>query len=306
MTTVSDGLFQFGGVPVGTNLDTNKIFSTSTQGRAWFVNTADGTNGNGRSPAQAFTTMQSAFNNLASGDIIYFVGKVTESLTTPVQVFDVTIVGCGNLPRTADSTPTGGNYAASSWTSAAAGTPALKIIQQGWRLINIFYTAPASAAAVQLFRDGGAGNAERDASHANIVGCHFSGGQNHIEFNGGLTNVVITGCKFNGSTAAALKNTTGAGIGTNYIYTIAGNIFQGCASNIVVPTNQASITGNTIGAFTTSGIDLSGGVGKNSVFGNQLAGTYSVVGGYASANANDSWFGNFADVAGGITQADPA
>ena len=28
MTTVADGLFQFGGVPVGTNLDTNKIFST--------------------------------------------------------------------------------------------------------------------------------------------------------------------------------------------------------------------------------------------------------------------------------------
>ncbi len=66
MTTVADGLFQFGGVPVGTNLDTNKIFSTSTQGRAWFVNTANGTNGNGRSPAQAFTTMQSAFNNLFS------------------------------------------------------------------------------------------------------------------------------------------------------------------------------------------------------------------------------------------------
>jgi hypothetical protein len=55
-----------------------------------------------------------------------------------------------------------------------------------------------------------------------------------------------------------------------------------------------------------SGIDLSGGVGKNSVFGNQLAGTYSVVGGYASANADDSWFGNFADVSGGVTQADPA
>ncbi len=53
-------------------------------------------------------------------------------------------------------------------------------------------------------------------------------------------------------------------------------------------------------------IDLSGGVGKNSVYGNQLAGTYSVVGGYVSANANDSWFGNFADVSGGITQADPA
>jgi hypothetical protein len=37
-----------------------------------------------------------------------------------------------------------------------------------------------------------------------------------------------------------------------------------------------------------------------------LAGTYSIAGGYVSANANDSWFGNFADVTGGVTQADPA
>ena len=98
MTTVADGLFQYGGAPVGVNPVYNKIFSTKypeRKGRAWFVDASSGVDGNGTSPGQAFATMEGAFNVLASGDIIYAIGNITEQLVTPVQIFDVTIAGVG-------------------------------------------------------------------------------------------------------------------------------------------------------------------------------------------------------------------
>jgi hypothetical protein len=59
------------------------------------------------------------------------------------------------------------------------------------------------------------------------------------------------------------------------------------------------------GSFTTKGLDLSGGVGKNVVSRNALSGTYSVVGGY-TAGTDDEWGGNFNSLTGGVTAADPA
>ena len=113
MTTFADGVYQYGGMPVGNDFMVSKVFSTPIKGRAWFVDTSYGGNGTGKSPKTAFSTMQRAFDNVQSGDVIYFVGKVTEQLVTPVQVFDVTVVGAGNRPRHADATPDGGNHAAS-------------------------------------------------------------------------------------------------------------------------------------------------------------------------------------------------
>src|SRR4051812_32533543 len=103
---------------------------TTPFGRTWFVNASStaqnagwgaGSDGNsGTSPTSPFLTMAKALTVVGSGDVINFIGKITEQLVTPVQIFDVWVNGCGNLPRHADATPAGGGYAAAQWASPAA------------------------------------------------------------------------------------------------------------------------------------------------------------------------------------------
>lgn len=313
MTTVSDGLFQYGGVPVGTSLLTNKIFSTPVKGRAWFVDPSYGGNGNGKSPSQAFATMDQAFDSVASGDIIYFVGKIVEQLVTPVQIFDVTVVGCGNRPRHADSTPSGGQYAAAQWAPPASGGTAaqatVRVLQQGWTFANILFTSiDANAGCIELVRNAASGNDERDASHATIVDCRFSGTGIGVKlgasgYTENVFNALIQGNTFNNMTkgiSAALGN----GI------QIRDNVFFGNTAHITAALQNSFIVGNYIGQFTASGnsggIDLNGGAGTNVVTKNYLSGTYSIAGGYRVGGAGDEWAGNNNSLSGGTTAADPA
>lgn len=314
MTTVADGLYQYGGMPVGLSSHITKLFSTQSKGRAWFVDTAVGTNGDGSSPKNAFNTMQRAFNACASGDIIYFVGKVTEQLVTPVQVFDVTVVGCGNRPRHADATPTGGNYAASQWgppaSGAVSGQATVRVLQQGWRFINILFTMEsATAAGVEIVRNAASGNSERDGSHAEILGCRFAGAGIGIRsgvagtFTEIAFNVLVEGNTFNGNTLSM------SGINGN-AWQIRNNVFTGNTANITMALQNSFIIGNYIGPFTAAansgGIDLNGGTAGNVVTLNYLSGTYSNAGGYRAAGGADEWGGNMNVISGGWTAADPA
>lgn len=318
MTTVSDGLYQFGGMPVASSLLTNKIFSTPSgtdqaKGRAWFVDIAYGGNGDGTSPKQAFNTMAQAFSVINNGDIIYFVGKVVEQLVTPVQIFDVTVVGCGNRPRHADSTPSGGNWAASQWGPPASGGVAaqatVRVLQQGWRFVNILWTSvDANAGCIELVRNAESGNSERDASHCEILNCRFSGTGIGVKlgatsYTENVFNALIQGCTFNNMTkgiSAALGN----GI------QIKDNVFFGNTAHITAALQNSFIVGNYIGQFTASGnsggIDLNGGAGTNVVTKNYLSGTYSIAGGYRVGGAGDEWAGNNNSLSGGLTAADPA
>lgn len=309
MTTVADGLYQYGGMPVGTNLETNKIFSTPVKGRAWFVDTAVGTNGDGKSPKTAFSTMDRAFDSIASGDIIYFVGKVTEQLVTPVQVFDVTVVGCGNRPRHADSTPTGGNLAASQWgppaSGAVSGQATVRVLQQGWRFVNILFTMEsATAAGIEIVRNAGAGNDERDASHAEIIGCKFAGAGIGIRsgvagtFTENTTNVLVKGNTFLSNTTAILQ-TAGFG-GLNW--QIIGNQFISNTNDVTGPFTASKIIGNSFSLAPTAALVLTG-TGLNMVHGNYMPGTYAA-GTLYNPGTSDNWNGNYAST--GVTAAVPA
>lgn len=317
MTTVADGLFQYGGMPVGFGLLGSKVFSvpnkTQKKGRAWFVDASSGVDGDGRSPGKAFATMERAFNSLASGDVIYLVGKVTEQLVTPAQIFDVTVVGCGNRPRHADATPAGGNWAAAQWgppaSGAVAGQATVRVIQQGWRFYNILFTMQgATAAGVELVRNADAGDAERDASHCEILGCRFAGagigvGIGAAAFTELLFNVLIQGNTFGPSLTTAI-----GGVGQLNEAQILENFFNMNTNHINVSAQGSLIARNYLGTFTTSGIDLSGGIGTdmNIVTGNFLSGAYSVVGGYVVHNAADDWGANWNSAGPGWTVADPA
>lgn len=284
----------------------------SAYGRYWFVDAKIGSDGNrGNRRDRPFQTMDKAFDMIDSGDVIFFRGKVREELSSPAGVFDITIVGAANQPRHADdhsesSTPGRGSSSA-TWTTPAsptAATPLLIVRQQGWKFIDILFDGPSDAAAVQLFRDGGADSSERDASHAHIIGCKFVAGQNHIEFKGGLSQVVLERNLFFGATATSILETVGAGIGTNNYHRFIANHWHNNAGHIDMGMNYGSITDNVFGKFTDPGIDLRTG-SENVVTRNALYGTYSNAGKYW-AGTNDEWGGNYNSLSGGVTAADPA
>ena len=315
MTTVADGLFQYGGQPVGGSLITQKLFSTpvgtpEAKGRAWFVDPNSGVNGDGTTPATAFSTMDRAFDSLASGDIIYFVGKVTEQLVTPVQVFDVTVVGCGNRPRHADATPAGGNWAAATWAAPAsptAGQALVRVLQQGWRFVNILFAGSAGCASIELVRNAAADDDERDASHAEILGCRFAGvasTDSGIKFGATsfteiVNNVLIEGNDFQ-NCANAIKEQSA---GLQYRAQIRNNTFISNTNDIVLGGYFTHVIGNVMSLAPTGCILLSGATGSSQVHGNYLPGTYADGTLYAPGTG-DNWNGNYAST--GVTAAVPA
>jgi len=298
-------------------------FVTSAFGRTWFVNPSTtvpasgwqaGSDGySGTSPTQPFLTMTKAFAVVSDGDVINFIGKITEQLVTPVQVFDVWVNGCGNRPRHADSTPAGGQYAAAQWAPPASGGTAaqatLRVLQQGWRFTNFLMTAiDVNAACLEIVRNAGAGDLERDASHASVLGMRFSGTGIGIRcgatsFTENPYNVEIGFSQFDNMTYAI--RVTG---GSMYQWYIHDNVFTTNTNQIIGPAQNSLITRNDIGPFTAAassgGVDLNGGAGLNQVTGNNLSGTYSIAGGYRVANANDNWYGNATSA--GFSSADPA
>jgi hypothetical protein len=264
-------------------------------GAIYFVDANSGVDTNdGLSWGSAFLTMSKAFTSIASGDTIVFRGKIREQLTTPVQVFDVTVIGAGNRPRHADSTPDGGQNAANTWTIPASGAttaPLVKVIQQGWRFQNILFAGPTDHACIQLFRDAGAGDAERDASHAEIIGCRFASGQDGIEQYGGCYNVLVQGCTFNELTGYALKNGN-VGVANPGRWQILNNRFEACANLMGAWQLWGSqFNDNTIANTTSALIDTSGGSGDNTFLRNSFdiaAASFDPDGG-VTGKAGDVW-----------------
>ena len=282
--------------------------------KAYFVDANVGVDGDdGTDSAKPLKTMQRAFNKLVGGETIFFTGKIREQLVTPVQVFDVSVIGVGNRPRHADPTPAGGQKFANTWSppasGAVSGQATVRVLQQGWKFNNILFTMEsATAAGVEIVRNAGAGDAERDGSHASILGCRFAGAGigvrfNNTNFSENPYNVEIADSKFNDNTTAIQGTQCNSA-------QIHHNIFQGCTSVITLAAQNTFIYENILGAFTAAGssggIDLNGGGGKCFVTKNYLSGTYSIAGGYRVSNANDEWAGNFNTLTGGITVADPA
>ena len=295
-------------IPSGVDFWTSKVFATGDKGRQWFVDpNAQSVVNNGKTPKKAFTTMEQAFDKAASGDIIYFVGKLDEELVTPAQVFDVTVVGCGNRPRHADSTPAGGQYAASQWGNASgtAAQATVRVIQQGWRFVNILFTAvDTNAAMIEVVRNAASGDSERDGSHLAVLGCKFAGDGVGVRsgvagsFTENTTNVLIEGNTFLSNTTA-IEQTTGFG-GLNW--QIKDNDFITNTNDIVGPFTGTKIIGNRMSLAPTGCIVLTGG-GSNMVHYNALPGTYADGTLYAPGTS-DNWNGNAAST--GFTAAVPA
>lgn len=305
------------GFPGGVNM--RGLTLTNTYGRHWFVDAKVGSDGNtGKRFDRPFQTMSKAFAQLDSGDAIVFRGKIREQLVAPAGVFDVTIIGAGNRPRHADDhTEANGARGSSGATWAAPASPTattalVRVIHQGWRFHNILFAAHTDYGAVEIVRDAASGDAEKDGSHAEILDCRFAAGKYAVMsgkagvFTEIAHNVLIRGCEFHDQTDSAIFGINGRR------FRILDNIFEAVDGAIELAAAQAIIARNYIGAFTTNGINLTGGTAVNTVTGNYLSGDYSNTGGYVAVSG-DSWIGNFADdvaetevEASGLTNAVPA
>ena len=288
------------------------------KGKLYFFDGSRSANGNGESWADAANTMQSLFSKLVGGETILVAGKIAEQLVTPVQIFDVSIIGVGNRPRHADSTPSGGNTYASQWAGGGltAAQANLRVLQQGWYIENILFSmVDSNAAGIEVVRNADSGNSERDGSHLVVRGVKFAGAG--VGIRGGVAatfteipnHVVVEDCEF-------LQNTYGIRSAIQcQNWTIRRNIFRDSTNAITAQLGSTYIYENIVNGFTaaasTGGIDLTSGQGLNVISKNILGGTYSNAGGYVRANANDIWFGNFTSVSSGtdlasINVADPA
>lgn len=281
-------------------LITDDLRSNGQNGLTWYVDANIAESGAGTDWSTSFKTMGEAFAVIGSGDTIRFRGKILEQLTTPAQVFDVTVIGEGNRPRHADSTPAGGEEAANSWTepvTEAETTPLVKVQQQGWRFENILFYGGDDNSCIQFFRDGGSGDDERDGSHGEVIGCRFASGYDGIEDSGGTSNVLIQDCAIASMTNYAIKHTTGAGIGNLLDWRIKDNDFYLNANWMGTwGSNGAIITGNSVMNTTTLLIDTSAGT-RNVIVGNvfNIAADSFDPTGNVTGDATDVWSNTLLD-----------
>jgi hypothetical protein len=274
----------------------NLLGIRNNDGVIYHVNANVSASGDGLSWGTAFKTMAEAFAVISSGDTIVFHGKITEQLTTPAQVFDVTIIGTGNRPRHIDGTPKAGSQSTAMWTTPTVATtaPLVKVIQQGWRFMNILFAGPTDAACVQLYHDLGEGDDERDGSHAEFWNCRFASGQDGIEQSGGCGHVGIYNCFITSMTGYAIKNTTGAGYGYPIRWELIGNRFLDNANVLKMPCQNWVVKNNSFIENGTEVFDTDAGdatSGENIIVDNyfNIAKADFDPTGNVEGNADDVW-----------------
>jgi len=198
----------------------------------------------------------------------------------------------------------------------------LTITAHGWRVANIHFRPGNGYAGVLLSRPSGSG-----AEGTVIENCFFDGQWSGtgfgVEFNGAPANCTIQDCRFAefAATGAAIT-VTDTSIADPYQTHVFNCTFQECDEyitrdcaggwNQTVIAHNMFMDGTHSAAFpagaggTAMFIDMRGGSnGYNKICANCLGGAYSHVGGYYEGTG-DEWWGNFANVAGGVTQVVPA
>lgn len=275
------------------------LYRDPQRGTTYFVDTNSGSDNNtGLSWQRAFLTMAAAFAVLDSGDRIYFVGNVTEHLTSPLaRAQNVTIIGATTRPRHADTHPGGGELSGATWKSAGTNSPLLTLRNSGWRFENILFVAHASNYAVELQRNATETAAgEFDASHAEFIGCRFASGAGGLNDTGGCFNVVVEDCIFGALTSACILGVGNIGVG-QLQWVIRHNRFYGFTNGVKISAVGCLIYGNFFGAGGTPNTtfvlntDNAGGGSDNMVVDNYFQtttgnfNTPDVVG-----DATDVWF----------------
>ena len=223
------------------------LIAANPAGKIYYVDANSGSDSDdGRSWEKAFLTMSKALTSVASGDTVYFRGKVREQLVAPSRVFDVTIIGAGNRTRHADNSPANGELAANTWTTPASGATTaalLRVTQQGWRFVNILFAGPTDHACIELYRTADSGDSERDASHAEFIDCRFASGYDGIYDSGGCYHVGVYGCTFEALSNFCIRGIGNVGAG-QALWQLRDNHFGSFTNGVRCSFSRSVISGN--------------------------------------------------------------
>ncbi len=287
----------------GLNVFDGEVYArnlASPYGKNWYVDPNRTYTGSGKKWASAFTTMAEAFAACASGDRIFFVGNILEQISTPVGIFDVSVIGAGKFPRHADSHPVGCNLAPSTWRPLAAGTatPCCNVRQAGWHFENFVAVAPTAEAFFALRRENPDAADELDSSWMGIKKVKFWGGRDAIKLVDGPWGVHIYDSIFAYLTGYCIKQTAGPdGVSDPWYWKLIGNNFSQCANWLdTINAHFWEIRDNMIAKITTKYCDFSGGE-FNSVVGNSFAvaaADFDPTGG-VTPSASDVWSNHLID-----------
>ena len=191
MSTFPDGLFQYGGQPVGATW-------ASPWSVARFVDYDNGSVGyDGLKPTQACATIQQAVTASSRGDVIYVrprayvVGtgfsRYTEEVTTALAQSDLSIIGCVNTPNP--------EYGV-RWKHATNTTGYCLInIAPALHLENIGFFAEDAAGAVHILNNG-ATDTQRGSDGTTFYNCVIKAGR-VINADGG-DGLTFKNCYFHG------------------------------------------------------------------------------------------------------------
>jgi len=151
MTTVSDGLFEYGGAPV------SQRFS-NPWGTHYFVDGTDGADRNdGKSTKRSKATVQAAVTAASAGDVIYVrpltytsdgsdVNRYVEAVTVPYATADLSLIGVSN------TVPGNANYGAKLQWTTASGT-ALTVNAPAFHIENMCVRAEGADYAIHFNAD---------------------------------------------------------------------------------------------------------------------------------------------------------
>jgi hypothetical protein len=236
-------------------------------------------------PRGAFSSFADLKAQIRSRDVILVSGVVREQVVLPTNVYDVLMLGIANTPRQAtdSGSPTGGG---ATWmapaSGAAATTPLIEVIRQGWTFQNIAFNPHTASAGVRLTTSGGL----NEAGQCAFIDCLFTGGgttQIGIEDNGGSGMVQIHNCVFRNLGDTGIKGLSTANAVPSY-WQIMDCLFGQNTNDIKMSLAYARIQGNT---FQTPGAGAT----------NKVISTIAI----AAQGSNNAVVSNyFNDVAAGI------
>lgn len=221
--------------------------------------------------AKPFASVTAACSSslLKPGMTIGLLGVTTEELTAPI-INDISIVGMGNQPRqaTTSGAPNGGG---ATWLSPSGGTGTLlKVTGQAWKLQNIYFNNSATGATTSCVHIDCVGDppAEADASHTQVLGCIFTGGNFGIYAPLGPNYVTIDGCTFyNFASGSDTAIKAAQSVRTLLGWKINGCTFYNNVNHVVAPLSRGYVTGNNFNVVgntitTTIALSLTGGAGN--------------------------------------------
>jgi len=176
LSTFPDGLYEYGGVPVG------GARFTSPWATHWFVDGISGSDANaGKKPNEAKATVDAAVQLAGVGDIIYIrplvyvvgtgMARYTEQVTVDLAQSNLSIIGV-NYPNNNEFGPRL-RYISSGYNMDVSG-PAL-------HLENIHFFEATSSSGPIILRNNGATNTQRGSDGFTAYNCHFKGGVVYLQ-----------------------------------------------------------------------------------------------------------------------------